>query len=189
MSVAMSHGRNTDVTSRQPGGDPVHIPRQEAPMRRTPPAYPIRRARPPGSCSPRPRCSAVSTPAHAASLTQVTGFGSTPATSPCTPTARTACPPAPRPVVLLHGCTQNATGYFANSGWRSTPTSGSSPFVRRAVARPTSRSSCFNWFETATSPGARARRCRSSRWSTTRSPATASTRPGSTSAGCPPAAR
>ncbi|WP_205807484.1 hypothetical protein [Micromonospora sp. HNM0581] len=35
---------------------------------------------------------AVAAPAQAASLTQVTGFGSNPGNSPCTRTGRTTCP-------------------------------------------------------------------------------------------------
>ena len=60
----------------------------------------------------------IAAPAQAASLTPVTGFGSNPGNLAMY-SYRPDGLPAGRPlVVLLHGCTQDATGYFTNSGWR-----------------------------------------------------------------------
>ena len=74
---------------------------------------------PPPSAGVRLAAAAViAAPAQAANLTPVTGFGSNPGNLSMY-SYRPDGLPAGRPlVVLLHGCTQDATGYFTNSGWR-----------------------------------------------------------------------
>ena len=61
---------------------------------------------------------AVAAPAQAATLTQVTGFGSNPGNLAMYAYRPDGLPANSPAVVLLHGCTQNASGYFANSGWQ-----------------------------------------------------------------------
>src|SRR5215813_1712924 len=60
----------------------------------------------------------VATPAQAATLTQITGFGSNPGDLSMYSYRPDGLPPGRPLVVLLHGCTQDAATYFANSGWR-----------------------------------------------------------------------
>jgi poly(3-hydroxybutyrate) depolymerase len=61
-------------------------------------------------------CLVAAAPAQAATLTQITGFGPNPGNLAMY-SYRPDGPPAGRPlVVLLHGCTQDAATYFANSG-------------------------------------------------------------------------
>lgn len=61
----------------------------------------------------------VSRPAHAnsASLTQVTGFGSNPGSLNMYSYIPANLPQGAPLVVALHGCTQNATDYYDDSGW------------------------------------------------------------------------
>ncbi|MFD0851487.1 alpha/beta hydrolase family esterase, partial [Actinomadura adrarensis] len=57
--------------------------------------------------------------------------------------------PSGRPlVVLLHGCTQNASGYFANSGWRKYADQWGFTLVLPQTSSANNASSCFNWFQT-----------------------------------------
>ena len=129
-------------------------------------------------------------PAQAATLTQVTGFGSNPGALQMYSYRPDGLPAGAPLVVALHGCTQSA---------RRLPRPRRLAEVRRPVEvraglsatdhrqqlrRPASPGS-----RPATPPAVRARRCRSSRWSTTRSRTTASTRTGSSSPGSRPAAR
>ncbi|WP_245616087.1 hypothetical protein [Phycicoccus jejuensis] len=60
----------------------------------------------------------TSPPARAAGLTQVTGFGSNPGALAMYSYRPDGLPSGAPLVVELHGCTQNASTYFANSGWR-----------------------------------------------------------------------
>jgi poly(hydroxyalkanoate) depolymerase family esterase len=49
-------------------------------------------------------------------------------------------------VVLLHGCTQNASGYFTNSGWRKYADQWGFALVFPQTNAVNNASSCFNWF-------------------------------------------
>ncbi|MFC7387099.1 extracellular catalytic domain type 1 short-chain-length polyhydroxyalkanoate depolymerase [Sphaerisporangium rhizosphaerae] len=87
-------------------------------------------------------------PAGAASLVQVGSFGANPGAL-----AMYAYRPdglaSGRPlVVLLHGCTQNASGYFANSGWRKYADQWGFTLVLPQTGSANNSSSCFNWFQT-----------------------------------------
>ncbi|WP_412543497.1 PHB depolymerase family esterase [Longispora sp. K20-0274] len=90
---------------------------------------------------------APAAPAHAAALTEVTGFGSNPGEL----RMFTYVPPglpAHRPlVVALHGCGQNAAGYATDSGW----TELADRYALAVLAPQTSTANnirgCFNWFE------------------------------------------
>ena len=62
--------------------------------------------------------SAVATPAYAATLTAVTGFGSNPGNLTMYVYRPDGLPANAPLVVAMHGCTQNANDYFTNAGWR-----------------------------------------------------------------------
>ena len=61
----------------------------------------------------------LAAPARAAELTPVTGFGSNPGNLAMYAYRPDGMPTGAPAVVLLHGCSQNASGYVANSGWRT----------------------------------------------------------------------
>jgi feruloyl esterase len=50
-------------------------------------------------------------------------------------------------VVLLHGCTQNAVGYFTNSGWRKLADQHGFALLLPQQSSANNALSCFNWFE------------------------------------------
>ena len=82
----------------------------------------------------------------AATLTQVTGFGSNPGALRMFSYVPTGLPAGRPLVVALHGCTQNATGYYTGSGWGKY-----ADLYRAALIVPEQTSannalSCFNWF-------------------------------------------
>ncbi|GAA1432582.1 PHB depolymerase family esterase [Streptomyces thermospinosisporus] len=87
------------------------------------------------------------TRAAAASLEEVTGFGSNPGAL----TMYRHVPdglPAGRPVVVaLHGCTQNASGYAAGSGWTRLADRWGFSVVLPQQRSANNASNCFNWFQ------------------------------------------
>ncbi|MFG3686452.1 PHB depolymerase family esterase [Micromonospora sp. NPDC047740] len=87
-------------------------------------------------------------PAQAASLTQVTGFGSNPGNLAMYAYRPDGLPANAPAVVLLHGCTQNAGGYFANSGWQKYADLWKFALIVAQQPAANNSSSCFNWFET-----------------------------------------
>ncbi|MFE9204735.1 PHB depolymerase family esterase [Micromonospora sp. NPDC007230] len=90
-------------------------------------------------------------PAQAASLTQVTGFGSNPGNLAMYAYRPDGLPANAPAVVLLHGCTQNAAGYFANSGWQKYADLWKFALIVAQQPAANNSSSCFNWFETGDS--------------------------------------
>ncbi|MFE9652323.1 PHB depolymerase family esterase [Micromonospora sp. NPDC006431] len=90
----------------------------------------------------------VALPAQAASLTQVTGFGSNPGNLGMYAYRPDGLPANAPAVVLLHGCTQNAAGYFANSGWQKYADLWKFALIVAQQPAANNSSSCFNWFET-----------------------------------------
>ena len=48
--------------------------------------------------------------------------------------------------MLLHGCTQNAAGYFANSGWQKFADQWRFALIVAAAVRRQPAAGCFNWF-------------------------------------------
>ncbi|MEV7995051.1 PHB depolymerase family esterase [Streptomyces sp. NPDC086077] len=93
---------------------------------------------------------AVLTPgrAVAASLQEVTGFGSNPGALKMYRYVPDGLP-AGRPVVVaLHGCTQNASGYGTGSGWMQLADRWGFSVVLPQQQSANNLSSCFNWFET-----------------------------------------
>ncbi|MEV4541158.1 extracellular catalytic domain type 1 short-chain-length polyhydroxyalkanoate depolymerase [Micromonospora echinaurantiaca] len=88
----------------------------------------------------------VAAPAQAASLTQVTGFGSNPGNLAMYAYRPDNLPANAPAVVLLHGCTQNAAGYFANSGWQKYADQWKFALIVPQQSSANQPLSCFNWF-------------------------------------------
>jgi poly(hydroxyalkanoate) depolymerase family esterase len=88
------------------------------------------------------------TPARAASLVQVGSFGSNPGNLAMYSYRPDGLPNGRPLVVLLHGCTQNASGYFNNSGWRKYADQWGFALVVPQTSSANNSSSCFNWFQT-----------------------------------------
>lgn len=89
----------------------------------------------------------MATPARAATLTQVTGFGSNPGNLSMY-SYRPDGLPANRPlVVLLHGCTQDANTYFTNSGWRKYADQWGFALLLPQTSTANNSLKCFTWFE------------------------------------------
>jgi poly(hydroxyalkanoate) depolymerase family esterase len=90
----------------------------------------------------------VAVPAQAATLTQVTGFGSNPGNLAMYAYRPDGLPANAPAVVLLHGCTQNAAGYFTNSGWQKYADQWRFALIVPQQSSANNASSCFNWFQT-----------------------------------------
>src|SRR5689334_19451746 len=89
----------------------------------------------------------VATPAAAASLTQVSGFGSNPGNLAMYSYRPDGLPARAPVVVALHGCGQNATEYFTNSGWRKYADLWKFALILPQTSSANNSSACFNWFE------------------------------------------
>ncbi|MEU8262837.1 PHB depolymerase family esterase [Micromonospora sp. NPDC048999] len=87
-------------------------------------------------------------PAQAATLTQVTGFGSNPGNLAMYAYRPDGLPANAPAVVLLHGCAQNASGYFTNSGWQKYADLWKFALIVPQQSSANNSSTCFNWFET-----------------------------------------
>ncbi|MFF9285887.1 extracellular catalytic domain type 1 short-chain-length polyhydroxyalkanoate depolymerase [Streptomyces griseosporeus] len=86
--------------------------------------------------------------AAAASLQEVTGFGSNPGALRMFRYVPDGLP-AGRPVVVaLHGCTQNAAGYGTGSGWLQLADRWGFSVVLPQQQTANNASSCFDWFQT-----------------------------------------
>jgi len=90
---------------------------------------------------------AVPAPVLAAGLEQVPSFGSNPGNLAMYLYRPDALPAGAPVVVLLHGCTQNAAGYFANSGWRTFADRWRFALVLPEQRSANNSSSCFTWFQ------------------------------------------
>ncbi|MEU5564682.1 extracellular catalytic domain type 1 short-chain-length polyhydroxyalkanoate depolymerase [Micromonospora musae] len=90
----------------------------------------------------------LAAPAQAATLTQVSSFGSNPGNLTMYAYRPDNLPANSPAVVLLHGCTQNASGYFTNSGWRKYADQWSFALIVAEQKSANNATSCFNWFET-----------------------------------------
>lgn len=88
-------------------------------------------------------------PAAAATLQEVTGFGTNPGNLQMFRYAPAGLP-AGRPVVVaLHGCTQNAAGYGPATGWPHLADRWKFTVVVPQQKSQNNANSCFNWFEPA----------------------------------------
>src|SRR5688500_3950819 len=90
---------------------------------------------------------ALAAPAFAASLTQVTGFGSNPGNLNMYSYRPDGLPAGAPLVVAMHGCTQTANDYFTNSGWRKYADLWRFALVLPEQKSANNSSTCFNWFE------------------------------------------
>jgi feruloyl esterase len=88
----------------------------------------------------------LAAPAQAATLTQVTGFGSNPGNLAMYAYRPDNLPANAPAVVLLHGCTQNASGYFTSSGWRKYADQWKFALIVPQQSSANQQLSCFNWF-------------------------------------------
>jgi feruloyl esterase len=88
----------------------------------------------------------LAAPAQAATLTQVTGFGSNPGNLAMYAYRPDNLPANAPAVVLLHGCTQNASGYFANSGWQKYADQWKFALIVPQQSSANQSLSCFNWY-------------------------------------------
>lgn len=89
----------------------------------------------------------LAAPARAAELTPVTGFGSNPGNLAMYAYRPDGMPAGAPAVVLLHGCSQNAAGYVANSGWRTLADRWRFALIAVEQRSANNASSCFNFFE------------------------------------------
>lgn len=88
------------------------------------------------------------TPAYAAGLTPVTGFGSNPgalAMYAYRPDGLAAGAPL---VVALHGCTQSAQDYHDHAGWAKFADAYGFTVVYPQQSTANNATSCFNWYQT-----------------------------------------
>ncbi|MBV1853134.1 extracellular catalytic domain type 1 short-chain-length polyhydroxyalkanoate depolymerase [Catellatospora tritici] len=83
----------------------------------------------------------------AATLTQVTGFGSNPGALSMYAYRPTGLPTGAPLVVALHGCTQTANDYFANSGWQKYADLYGFALVLPQQSSANNANSCFNFFQ------------------------------------------
>ncbi|WP_158791463.1 alpha/beta hydrolase family esterase, partial [Streptomyces sp. NRRL WC-3549] len=94
----------------------------------------------------------LSQPAAAASgLTPVTGFGSNPGNLSMYTYVPAGLPAHAPVVVALHGCTQTAGDYYANSGWAQLADAYGFALVFPQTSSANNALSCFTWFDPADS--------------------------------------
>ncbi|MFJ8787608.1 PHB depolymerase family esterase [Streptomyces sp. NPDC102462] len=95
---------------------------------------------------------ALAPPASAAGgLTQVTGFGSNPGNLSMYAYVPAGLPAGAPLVVALHGCTQTADDYYANSGWTKLADTYGFALVFPQTGSANNALSCFTWFDPADS--------------------------------------
>jgi poly(hydroxyalkanoate) depolymerase family esterase len=92
---------------------------------------------------------AAGAPAGAAGLTQVTSFGSNPGNLAMYEYAPASLPTGAPLVVALHGCTQTANDYFADSGWQKYADLWGFAVVFPQTSASNNSLSCFSWFDPA----------------------------------------
>ncbi|HWM06735.1 MAG TPA: PHB depolymerase family esterase [Actinophytocola sp.] len=90
---------------------------------------------------------AGTTPAAAASIVEVTGFGSNPGNLKMFRYVPDGLPTGRPVVVALHGCTQNAAGYGTGAGWVQLADRWGFAVVLPEQQSANNFNKCFNWFE------------------------------------------
>jgi poly(hydroxyalkanoate) depolymerase family esterase len=90
---------------------------------------------------------AVATPAQAATLDPVAGFGSNPGNLNMYAYVPDNLPANAPLVVALHGCDQSARDYFTNSGWRKFADQWQFALIFPEQRETNNANGCFNWFE------------------------------------------
>ncbi len=89
----------------------------------------------------------VTAPARAASLTEVTGFGSNPGNLRMFRYVPDGLPAGRPLVVAMHGCTQSAGGFDDETGWTKWADQWGFALVLPQQQSANNLNSCFNWFE------------------------------------------
>ncbi len=84
--------------------------------------------------------------AHAATLTQVSGFGSNPGNLSMYAYRPDGLGTGAPLVVAMHGCTQTANDYYTNSGWRKFADQWGFTLVFPQQSSANAANACFNWF-------------------------------------------
>jgi poly(hydroxyalkanoate) depolymerase family esterase len=92
---------------------------------------------------------AVPHTATAASLTQVTGFGTNPGNLGMYAYVPDNLPSGAPLVVALHGCTQSASDYYSHSGWPKFADAYHFAVVFPQTTSANNSNSCFNWFQSS----------------------------------------
>ncbi|MQY10292.1 hypothetical protein SRB5_03990 [Streptomyces sp. RB5] len=87
------------------------------------------------------------TPARAATLTEVTGFGSNPGNLQMFRYVPDGLPAGRPLVVALHGCTQSAAGFYDDTGWNSWADRYGFALLLPQQRSANNATSCFNWFQ------------------------------------------
>jgi poly(hydroxyalkanoate) depolymerase family esterase len=90
----------------------------------------------------------LAAPAQAATLTQVTGFGSNPGALQMYAYRPDGLPAGAPLVVALHGCTQSAADYHGHAGWAKYADLWKFAVVYPQQTTANNSSSCFTWFQT-----------------------------------------
>jgi poly(hydroxyalkanoate) depolymerase family esterase len=90
---------------------------------------------------------ALTPSAHAATLTEVTGFGTNPGNLRMFRYVPDGLPAGRPLVVALHGCTQDAAGYGTASGWIALADRYRFAVLLPQQQQTNNASKCFNWFQ------------------------------------------
>jgi poly(hydroxyalkanoate) depolymerase family esterase len=85
--------------------------------------------------------------ASAAALEKVDGFGSNPGALSMYRYAPEGLPAKSPVALVLHGCTQNAAGYFEGAGWQQAADAGDFTVVAPQQEQANNANKCFNWFQ------------------------------------------
>ena len=88
-------------------------------------------------------------PAQAASLQQVTSFGSNPGNLQMFQYIPDNLPSGAPLVVALHGCTQSADDYYSHSGWPKYADMYGFALVFPQTTSSNNANSCFNWYQSS----------------------------------------
>lgn len=88
-------------------------------------------------------------PAGAATITEVTGFGTNPGALKMFRYVPDGLPAGRPLVVALHGCTQTAAAYGTNAGWVELADRWRFTLVLPEQQQANNFSRCFNWFQSA----------------------------------------
>jgi len=87
--------------------------------------------------------------ASAATLQQVSSFGSNPGALTMWSYRPDDVPSGAPLVIALHGCTQDAAGYLGGSGWRDLADRNRITVVLPQQSTGNNANKCFNWFQSA----------------------------------------
>ncbi|MGR8006974.1 extracellular catalytic domain type 1 short-chain-length polyhydroxyalkanoate depolymerase [Streptomyces hypolithicus] len=90
---------------------------------------------------------ALAPPARAASLTEVTGFGSNPGNLRMFRYVPDELPAGRPLVVAMHGCTQSAAAFDSETGWATWADRWGFALLLPQQQPANNGNSCFNWFE------------------------------------------